>query len=134
MNRDGFSFIPVGLKNKMRDIDSALDGTKRMVHPLSSCNYLKIEDTNMVAYEKTIQGKSERLVLIQEQQIDSKGYIYFTDVLTLNMSETHLRELIFIESVFNCRNSFHLIELIKLQPDMKVFFKSFMELEKCNLV
>ena len=80
------------------------------------------------------QGKSARKVKIQEQKLDKNGYITYYDVLVLNISETHLRELIFIQSVFNCKSIYHLIDLIRLQPDMHVFFKSFMELEKGNLV
>ena len=50
------------------------------------------------------------------------------------MEETTLRELVFVQSVFKSNNVFHLIDLIKLQPNMTTFFKCFMELDKANLV
>ena len=50
------------------------------------------------------------------------------------MQEMNLIELLLIQSVFNCETSVEIMELIKLQPSPKMFFKSFLELDLANML
>ena len=45
-----------------------------------------------------------------------------------------LRELMLCQSIFCCRQQYDIVKLIRLQSDTKVFFSSFLELEKNNLI
>ena len=46
----------------------------------------------------------------------------------------NLRELLLAQSILACRQQSDIVNLIDLQEDPSVFFKSFLELEKNNLV
>lgn len=63
LNQEGLSFIPLGAQEK-RAIH-AVEGVKRMVHSLQSCNYLKIEDSNHIYFEKP-RKTERRIVSIQD--------------------------------------------------------------------
>lgn len=56
------------MSNYKRSIDSNTDKTVRMVHSLPSCDYLKIDESNLLSFEIAKQGTNQRLVKIQEQQ------------------------------------------------------------------
>ena len=67
--------IPLGNQD-MRDIFNP-DGTMRMLHSLSSCEYMKIESTNLIVFDRPEQGQTNRKVCVQEQQIDKNGNTYY---------------------------------------------------------
>jgi len=50
------------------------------------------------------------------------------------MDEMSMKELILIQSVFMCKSTQAIIELINIQPGPDIFFKSFMELDQANMV
>jgi hypothetical protein len=45
-----------------------------------------------------------------------------------------LKELILIESLFRLSSTTEIIELIDIQPNKTIFFKSCLELDKMNLI
>ena len=45
-----------------------------------------------------------------------------------------LRELILVQSLFFLETSSEIMDLIELQPNNQLFFKSFMELDQANLI
>jgi len=94
MNKSGTSFIPLGTKEK-RAINNP-DGTQRMVHSLRSCDYLKVEPSNLINFDRPHQGSFNRVLCIKEQQIDSSGTTTYNDIFELNIDEMTLRELILI--------------------------------------
>ena len=65
LNKDGTSFLPLGLREKKNIHNS--DGIMRCVHSLDSCNYLKIEDSNHLRFMRSKNGETDRIVMIQEQ-------------------------------------------------------------------
>ena len=132
LNRDGTSFIPCG-KQEKRAIYNP-DGTERMVHSLPSCEYLLIDDSNLISFEKANLGSNNRQVKIQEQQIDNMGNTYYDDIYQVNIDEMSLSQLIIIESIFKCDSAYDIAMLIKLQPDPILFFKSYMELDQSNMI
>jgi len=111
LNKDGMGFIPLGNKEYKRPIDSQ-DGTMRMVHSLPSCDYLKIEESNLISFERAKQGTNNRLVKIQEQQKDFAGNTYYDDIYAVNIDEMSLRELMVINSIFMCDSAIEVMNLI----------------------
>jgi len=45
-----------------------------------------------------------------------------------------LIELILTQSIFSCKSLTHIYNLIELQPEPSLFFKSFLELDIANMV
>ena len=113
LNRDGTSFIPLGDNTDRRAIENRND-TMRMVHSLNSASFLKIEDSNMIQFERPMVGENNRVVQIQEQHYDAQGNTYYDEIFRLNMQEMNLIELLLIQSVFNCETSVEIMDLIKL--------------------
>ena len=105
-----------------------------MVHSLDSCNYLKIEPNNHLKFMKAKNGETDRIVMIQEQYIDQDGDTLYDDIYQLIISEMSLRDLLLIQSIFKCKTQNEIVQLIELQPDANLFFKSFLELNIQNLV
>lgn len=132
LNKEGTSFVPLG-KQEKRAIDNP-DGTERMVHSLPSCCYLEIDDSNFLSFERPNQGSLNRLVKIQEQQLDNYGNTYYDEIYSVNMDEMSLSQLIVIQSLFMSDSAMDVIELIKMQPDPMLFFKSYMELDQSNMI
>ena len=44
-----------------------------------------------------------------------------------------LKDLILVQSVFQCETANEILELINLQPNHRIFYSSFMELDFANL-
>lgn len=71
---------------------------------------------------------------MQEQYQDGDGETYFEDIYKFCIDEMSLRELLLCQSIFSCRQQFGIVKLIEIQPQIKTFLKSFLELDKNNLV
>ena len=132
LNKGGTSFIPLGTQEKRAIFNP--DGTERMVHSLRSCEYLRIEPSNLMQFDRPNQDQQNRTICVQEQQFDPQGNTYYADIFKLNIDEMSVRELMLVQSVFQCDNAMEIVELIDLQPSPAIFFKSFMELDQANLV
>jgi len=133
LKKEGTSVIPLGSTEHKRSIDNP-DGTMRMVHSLPSCGYLKIDESNLISFERAKQGTNNRQVKIQEQQMDYNGNTYYDDIYAVNIDEMSLRELMVINSIFMCDSAVEVKNLIQLQPNGELFQKSFMELDQSNMI
>jgi hypothetical protein len=127
LNKEGTSFLPLGKKEK-RAIHNP-SGTERMVHSLPSCDYLKIDPSNMLSFERPKQGSNNRTVKILMQQMDQDGNTYYDNIYQVNIDEMDIRELMVIQSIFMCDSALEIVQLIKLQPNAELFQRSFMELD-----
>jgi len=105
-----------------------------MVHSLESLSYLKIEDSNHIKITRPQINKNYRTIFISEQFTDANGETRFEDLYQVNVSEMTLIELILIQSIFSCQTLTNIYNLIELQPDSQLFFKSFLELDIANMV
>lgn len=105
-----------------------------MVHSLQSCNYMKIEESNCLKFGQIKKGELNRPVTIQEQQLDRHQNTYYDEIYYLDMKEMTLQQLVLIQSIFQQESYQNIIDLINLQPDLRLFFKSFLELDHANLV
>jgi len=45
-----------------------------------------------------------------------------------------LRELLMFQSIYSCKNQYDIEKLIEVQPEPKSFYKSFLEIDKQNLI
>ena len=93
----------------------------RMVHSLPSCDYLKIDESNLISFERAKLGTNNRQVKIQEQQMDYHGNTYYDDIYAVNIDEMSLRELMVINSIFMCDSAVDVQNLIQLQPNGELF-------------
>lgn len=134
LNKDGMSFIRLDEKRHRRQIIDGQQGIQPMVHSLHAAAYLKVEDTNMIQFEESTSREEKCLVKIQQQHLDSNGNTYYDEIFRINMDEMDLVEIILVQSIFLLDSSNEILELIDLQPDRGLFFKSFMELDLANLI
>lgn len=133
LNKDGMSFIRLDDKRHRRQIDGQ-HGIQPMVHSLHAAAYLKVEDTNMIQFEESTSRVEKCLVMIQQQHLDNNGNTYYDEIFRLSMEEMDLVEIILVQSIFLLDSSNEILELIDLQPNRTLFFKSFMELDLANLI
>lgn len=71
------------------------------MHSLGSCDYLKIEPTNHLLF--ACQFYNDRQICLQEQYNDKHLDTNFDDIFKIKIDEVTLRELLLIESIYNCR-------------------------------
>ena len=71
-----------------------------MIHSLDSCNDLILEKTNHVFFKR--RGE-ELIISIQEQHFDQGGDTYFETIYKVRILDMSLRELLFCQSIFSCR-------------------------------
>lgn len=85
-----------------------------MVHSLNSVNYLKIEESNMIQFDKAVSKDDKCEVTIQEQHYDQHGNTYYDKIFMINMEEMDLTMLILVQSIFMLDSSSRILELIDL--------------------
>ena len=101
MNRDGLSVISLGSDGK-RSI-KAQNGQEKMIHPLESTNYLKVEPDNFLRFE--FSGERKEIHILQQfnkQNTKSGEETAFDDVYKIKISDITLRELLIFQSLYVC--------------------------------
>ena len=78
VNKDGLSFVPLG-NNSKKQVQNP-DGVDRIVHSLESCNYLKIEESNLIHIEKPRTLGSTTIISIEEEFFNSQGENEYDDL------------------------------------------------------
>ena len=107
-------------------------GEKRMMHPLGTVSYLKLEPTNHICFRN--QFYDNRRICIQDQFNDIRGNTQFEDIYKIKIHEPTLRELLMIQSIYCCGTVSEVTEIVRDQPTPAIFFKVFLELELKNLL
>lgn len=128
-SKDGKKILNLG--NGEAKVVQDTDGIEFMLHPLKSCNELKLEETNFL---KFTNEESEMVISIQEQWQDAICETFFDDIYNVSVNTLTLRELLLLQSIFSCRQQTEIVRLIELQPEISVFIKSYLELGKRNMV
>jgi hypothetical protein len=77
------------------------DNQRRLMHSLGSCDYLKIESTNHLLF--ACQYYEDRQICLQEQYNDLDGFTHFDDIFKIKIDAITLRELLLIQSIYNCK-------------------------------
>jgi hypothetical protein len=58
----------------------------------------------------------------------------YDDIYKVKLYEITLRELLILQSIHETETGTHKYDLIKMQPDPRFFYKSFLELDGSNMV
>ena len=111
LNHEGLAFIPLGIYEK-RSIKPE-EGAERMVHSLTSCQYLRVEESNFLYFSKPTSGDC-RIMKIQDQNKTQLGETEFCDIYKISFDEMTLRELILLQSIFYCRSQANIVQLIEI--------------------
>lgn len=130
LSKDGINLIALGAKPNKLVLDK--DNQKRLMHSLGSCDYLKVARTNHLLF--ACQYYEDRQICLQEQYQDQDGDTRFDDIFKIKIYEITLRELLLVQSIYNCRTQSDIELLVEAQPDPKIFFKVFLELGVKSLV
>lgn len=130
LSKDGINLLSLG--NGGGRVVKDKDGLERFIHPLGACNYLKIESDNHLKF--ACQFYDDRQIRVQEQYEDMSGQTQFTDIFRIKVNEITLRELMLVQSIYACGTASEISNLVRLQPDPKIFFKVFLELGLKSLV
>lgn len=92
LSKDGINLLALGWQQKKVVKDQ--EGFDRMIHPLSACNALRIEETNHIYFG--CQYYDNRQVVIQEQFSDQENQTNFVDIFRIKIWEITLRELLIL--------------------------------------
>lgn len=57
----------------------------------------------------------------------------YDTIYNIQIEEPTLRELLILQSLYVCQTQAEIVELIKLQPNPKIFFKTLLELNGSNM-
>ena len=130
LSKDGINLLALGEKEGRAVKDK--DGLDRLIHSVGSCNYLKIEPTNHLLF--ACQFYNDRQICIQEQYNDGDQQTHFDDIFKVKIHEITLRELLLVQSIYACKNQSDIQLLVDDQPDPRIFFKVFLELDVKSMV
>ena len=59
---------------------------------------------------------------------------FYDEIYKIKIHEITLRELLILQSFYICKTQSDIVNLVKLQPDPRFFYKSFLELDCSNMV
>lgn len=93
INRDGLSVISLGSEGK-RSV-KAQNGQDKMIHPLESTNYLKVEKDNYITFE--FSGKQKIVHVVQQfnkKNMKSGEETAFDAIYKIRVHDITLRELL----------------------------------------
>ena len=114
INRDGISVISLaaGQKRSIKDFS----GQEKMIHPLESANYLKVDPDNFINFDFSGQKK---VINILQQFVKKNGKTgdetAYDDVYKVRISDITLRELLLFQSLYVCSTQSDIFKLVKSQ-------------------
>lgn len=136
LSKEGINVINLGSNLKKKVTDQM--GNTRIMHSLGSCNYLRLEKKNHIHFK--CQFYDNRRVCIQDQYFKKavdrgdREETQFDDIYKIKIHEPTLRELLLILSIYTCKTTSEVSEIVIDQPAPLIFFKVFLELEMKNLL
>ena len=112
MNRDGISVMSMGSEGKRIILGS--NGQEKMIHPLESTNYLKVERDNYIRFEFS----GEKKVIHVLQQFAKKNSktgeeTAWEDIYKIRISDITLRQLLLFQSLYVCNTQSDIFNLVK---------------------
>lgn len=102
-----------------------------MLHSMSSCDYLKLDAQNNIFFEC---AQEEKILRIQCQYKSKRGENRFEDIYKIKISAMNIRQLLLMQSIFHCDTSLDVLKLVGMQANPKIFYESFLELDRKNMV
>lgn len=104
------------------------------LHSLQECNYLKIQESNLLLFKyNLVDNKNDIEIKIQEQYSNKSNDTEFQNVYKVLIKEMSLNELLLFQGLFSCSSQSEVTKLIEEQPCPAVFYKSFLELDMSNM-
>ena len=94
------SILPIGHAIDKREIKDS-NNIEYMLYSLASCDYLKLEERNHVAFSKDVAGR--QVVEVMEQYCDDAGITKFDSLYKLKIATLTLRQLLVLRSLFKCQ-------------------------------
>lgn len=120
--------LSLGTIEKKRLVDHL--GLDKMMHSFSSLDYLKLDSSNYINLK--CQDYHNRVISIeQEYKINDKTE--YDEIYGVKIHEITLREMLTLESFYVTKNSTEINKLIRMQPDKRFFFKTFLEFDCTNM-
>jgi len=113
------------------------DGNDRMIHSLESMSFLKADPENYIHFASQNMSKREIQIQYEYKEGDlgkEKDTNHFKNLYSVKINTITLRELLLFKSIYYCSTLRDINELIELQPQPKVFYKSFLELDCSNMI
>jgi hypothetical protein len=104
------SILPIGHSVDKREIRDSKN-IEYMLYSLTSCDYLKLEPTNHVAFSKDIAGR--QVVEVMEQYCDDAGETKFDSLYKLRIATLTLRQLLVLRSLYRCKTQADMIDIIQ---------------------
>lgn len=102
-----------------------------MLHSMSSCDYLKLDKQNCIFFEC---AQEEKILKIQSQYKSKRGENRFEDIYKIKICSMNIRQLLLTQSIFHCDTSLDVLKLVGMQANPKIFYESFLELDRKNMV
>jgi len=105
-----------------------------MIHSLDSLSYLKVDALNFVNFK--CQDYGNRVISIEQEEEIFTGKVIkhqYREIYKIKIHEITLRELMILQSFYICKTQSEIVELVKLQPNPRFFYKTFLELDASNM-
>jgi hypothetical protein len=133
LSKTGINVLALGSANK-RPLKDA-QGFNKMIHSLDSLAFLKVDEFNFLSFR--CQDYDNRVISVEQEYI-KEGFSgvenIYEDLYKIKIHEITLRELLILQSIYVTSNASEVVELIKIQPDPRFFYKTFLELDCSNMV
>lgn len=132
LNKEGMWLLSLGV-NQKREIMSH-EGLPKMVHSLTSCDFLKLEVDNHILFECAKPGK-KHLSIEQEIRdwVGNEEQVRFQNLYKIKIWKITLRELLLFTSIYVCREISDIVSIVTAQPKPAIFFKSCLEFDCSNM-
>jgi len=132
LSKAGMNILALGSTSKKELRGS--DGSKKMIHSLDSLSYLKVDPLNFINFK--CQDYGNRVISIEQEEEIFKGDIrehQYREIYKIKIHEITLRELMILQSFYICKTQSEIVDLVKLQPNPRFFYKTFLELDASNM-
>ena len=131
-SKTGINILALGTKDQKALKDNL--GFDKIVHSLDSLSHLKVDALNFTNFK--CQDYENRVLSVEQewQETLPDGTIgtYYDEIYKIKIFEVSLRELLILMSFYVSKTSSDIVNLIKMQPDPRFFYKTFLELGACN--
>lgn len=130
ITKDKLTVTSVDRGETRRELESHDQFTKLTFHSLQEFAYLRLDDTNHVSLRYPDDNNNVE-ISIQERYRRQDKTVY-QDIFRLYIEEMSFWELLLVRNLSYCSTE-KMASMIQEQPSSRVFFKSFLELDMCNL-
>ena len=101
-------------------------------HSLDSPSFLKLESCNFIHF-KALEDNDREITVYQEYQrfIGNYKETRYDKIYSLKINDLSLRELNILQGFYIAKDQ-QITQLVKMQPNPSLFYKTCLELDLCN--